>query len=99
MRYLGPYEIFQDIGKGVYKLRNCVTGILLKKTQNISRLKLYCKKKFQIRSNHVSGYRYSKQRAMQTGIVESENELCEKEPKEELVISVDRKDNVSNHSI
>ncbi|KAI6660697.1 Gag-pol fusion protein [Oopsacas minuta] len=31
MRYLGPYEIFQDIGKGVYKLRNCVTGILLKK--------------------------------------------------------------------
>ncbi|KAI6660178.1 Gag-pol fusion protein [Oopsacas minuta] len=95
MRYLGPYEIFQDIGKGVYKLRNCVTGILLKKTQNISRLKLYCKKKFQIRSNHVSGYRYSKQRAMQTGIVESENELCEKEPKEELVISVDRKDNES----
>ena len=44
-RYLGPYEITEDLGKGVVRLRNPATGLLLKKVVNACRLKPYCKKK------------------------------------------------------
>ena len=44
-RYLGPYEIAEDLGKGVFRLRNPTTGLLLKKSVNACRLKPYRKKK------------------------------------------------------
>lgn len=47
LRYLGPYEIVKDLGRGVMRLRNPTTGLLLKKTYNASRLKPYCKKREQ----------------------------------------------------
>ena len=92
MRYLGPYEISQDLGKGVYKLRNSTTGILLKKTQNISRLKLYRKKNVPFKSHH----RISKQSAFQNEIVKSGNEPCRKELKESPVDCI--QDNVSHRT-
>ena len=46
-RYLGPYEIIEELGKGVFRLRNPSTGLLLKKSVNACRLKPYRKKKQQ----------------------------------------------------
>ena len=40
-RYLGPYEIVEHLGKNVFKLRNPATGLILKKSVNACRLKLY----------------------------------------------------------
>ena len=40
-RYLGPYEIAKHLGKNVFRLRNPTTGLLLKKSVNACRLKLY----------------------------------------------------------
>ena len=45
VRYLGPYEIAEDLGKGVFRHRNPTTGLLLKKSVNACRLKPYHKKK------------------------------------------------------
>ena len=39
--YLGPYEIAKHLGKNVFRLRNPTTGLLLKKSVNACRLKLY----------------------------------------------------------
>ena len=88
MRYLGSYEISQDLGKGVYKLRNSTTGILLKKTQNISRLKLYRKKNVPFKLANIS--------AFQNEIVKSGNEPCRKEPKESPVDCI--LDNISHRT-
>ena len=43
-RYLGPYEIIEDLGKGVFRLHNPTTGLVLKKSVNACRLKPYRKK-------------------------------------------------------
>ena len=40
-RWLGPYEIAEFVGKGVYKLINPKSGRILKKEVNICRLKIY----------------------------------------------------------
>ena len=40
-RYLGPYEIAKHLGKNVFRLRNLTTSLLLKKSVNACRLKLY----------------------------------------------------------
>ena len=40
-RWLGPYKISEDLGKGVFKLKNPSSGHILKKTVNSCRLKPY----------------------------------------------------------
>ena len=40
-RYLGPYRVAENLGKGVYRLHNHTNGRILKKTVNACRLKLY----------------------------------------------------------
>ena len=40
-RWLGPYKIAEDLGKGVFKLKNPSSGHILKKTVNSCRLKAY----------------------------------------------------------
>jgi len=59
-RYLGPYEINEDLGKGVFRLHNPATGLLLKKCVNACRLKPYLSnnslfqvKKFLVIGNHL----------------------------------------------
>lgn len=45
-RWLGPYTVTQDLGKGLYKLRNGKTGKELKKVFNAYRwvlLLIHCK--------------------------------------------------------
>ena len=44
--YLGPYEIAKHLGKNVFRLRNPTTGLLLKKSVNGCRLKLYHKRQW-----------------------------------------------------
>ena len=39
--FTGPYEIVEEIGKGVYRLKNVKTQKLLAKTCNSMRLKAY----------------------------------------------------------
>ena len=36
-RWLGPYKIYDDLGKGVYKLENASTGRVLEKAVNSCR--------------------------------------------------------------
>ena len=40
-RWLGPYAIEEDLGKGVYRVLNASTGHVLKKGVNQSRLSLH----------------------------------------------------------
>ena len=40
-RWLGPYKIHADLGKGVYRIANAETGLVLKAAVNQCRLKLY----------------------------------------------------------
>ena len=40
-RWLGPYSIEESLGKGVYRVSNNSTGLVLKKGINQSRLTLY----------------------------------------------------------
>lgn len=40
-RWLGPYKITEDRGKGVFKLMNPVSGRTLKNCVNVCRLKPY----------------------------------------------------------
>ena len=40
-RWLGPYRIQADIGKGIYRLQNPTTGKTLKKAVNGCRLDYY----------------------------------------------------------
>ena len=44
-RYLRPYEIIEDLGKGAFRLCNPSTALLLKESVNAYRLKPYRKKK------------------------------------------------------
>ena len=39
--WLGPYAIEESLGKGVYRVSNITTGLILKKGVNQSRLTLY----------------------------------------------------------
>ena len=52
-RYLGPHEIAEDLGKGIFKLCNPTTGLLLMKSVNACRLKPYHKKKPQLSPLHL----------------------------------------------
>lgn len=40
-RWLGPYTIEESLGKGVFRVSNTSTGLVLKKGVNQSRLTLY----------------------------------------------------------
>lgn len=37
------YEVVNDLGKGCFQLKNCETGLIMKKAVNSSRLKRYFK--------------------------------------------------------
>ena len=40
-RWLGPYKISEDLGKGVFKMKNPSSSRILRKTVNSCRLKPY----------------------------------------------------------
>ena len=87
MRYQGPFEIFQDLGKGIFKLRNSKTGIILKKTQNASRLKLYRKKDHKQSPPPNSGYRRRNRSEKLSRAIDSDSETCSKKSGGSLYIS------------
>ena len=41
LHFTGPYEIVEELGKGVYRLKNPKTQKILAKTYNSMRFKLY----------------------------------------------------------
>ena len=40
-KWTGPYAVAEDLGKGVFRLKNPATGHVLKKAVNAIRLKQY----------------------------------------------------------
>lgn len=40
-KWMGPYAIVSSLGKGLYRIRNCSTDVVLKKAVHSSRLKQY----------------------------------------------------------
>ena len=78
MRYHGQFEIFKDLGKGVFKLRNSTTGILLKKTQNSSRLKLYRKKNCKQSPPPSSGSQCAMRSEKRYRLIDSDSESSSK---------------------
>ena len=40
-KWTGPYTVAEDLGKGVFRLKNRATGHVLKKAVNTIRLKQY----------------------------------------------------------